>query len=103
MASEKSVLQLVDFRCQNFATSHIGPRSRLNTIETMQFKDTITMMSLIVNVPRYALFVVDNEIMEASCGVSGCVGRRKYGGVPHGYGQMARAPKGPGTSEWIPG
>jgi arsenite-transporting ATPase len=35
--------------------------------------------------------------------VSGCVGRRKYGGVPHWRRQVARAPKGPGTSEWVPG
>jgi hypothetical protein len=35
--------------------------------------------------------------------VGGCVGRRKYGAVRHWRGQMARAPKGPGTSEWITG
>lgn len=39
-----------------------------------------------------------------SVSVSGCVGRRKYGGVPLGADrQMTRAPKGPGTSECITG
>jgi hypothetical protein len=33
--------------------------------------------------------------------VSGCVGRRKYGGVLHSRRQMARAPKGPAISEWV--
>jgi integrase len=45
----------------------------------------------------------DDEQDPAMLAVSGCVGRRKYGGVPHWRRQIARAPKGPGTSEWVPG
>jgi Restriction endonuclease len=41
--------------------------------------------------------------LHGAIAVSGCVGRRKYGGVPHWRRQIARAPKGPGTSEWVPG